>query len=779
MIDRSTIDRIFAAADIVEVVGDFVSLTKKGVNYSACCPFHSEKTPSFVVSPSKGLYKCFGCGKAGNAVNFVMEHEKLLYPDALRWLAKKYSIEIVEKELSPEQKQQNDDRESMMVVNSYAAQWFEEQIHTPKGEAIGLSYMRERGFSDATIKQFGIGYNPEGGDTFSKEAIKIGYQEKFLIDTGLTIIPERGGYYDRFNGRVMFPIHSLSGRVIGFGGRTLRSDKKTAKYLNSPESIVYHKGQTLYGLWQAKKSMVEHDYCILVEGYMDVMRMHQSGICNTVASSGTALTREQVVLIRRFTRNVTVIYDGDPAGIKASLRGIDILLTEGMNVRAVLMPEGDDPDSFARDRSSEQIRQFIETTQQDFVGFKAGILSKDAGDDPIKRAALITDIIQTIALVPEAVDRAMFVRECSRVMDVSEQLLSDEVARRRLSKIDGQQWINSIKKSSGRAEVTGRTHQGYDKNASRSGEGYNAGYENGRAEVLEFNPASRGNIEAQDDYYDPSHDMSESNFGLLDKLKINLDREITTLEDELLSYVINYTYEFFELNSYEPQLDMESEQESKFSVAMTIVEELERDQLNFRGDIQRQTLELYAALLKEQDNLSCQDTFLPENSNDEIADNFDNYDNFGNEATETSSILTYDQDQLLNQDRATTPQEQDPDNSTKADNKHQMLLQRIVAQGQPEVVEYVTNHVFEHSKYVLSLLWDKNEVAQMSLHDRLSIAIPRALDTYKHKIVNIMIQDLMAEIQIAEADKQLELLMRIKQLNELKNSICKQYDRIN
>lgn len=431
MIDKATIDRIFSAADIVEVVGDFITLKRKGVNYTACCPFHSEKTPSFMVSPTKGLYKCFGCGKGGSSVNFVMEHEKLTYPEALRWLAKKYSIEIEERTQTAEEQERNNDRESMLVLNSWAEKYFEEQMaDTEAGRAVGLSYFRERGFTDQTIKTFALGYCPEAGakDAMSRQAIKEGFQEKFLEHTGLTIIREQDhSYYDRFAGRVIFPIHSLSGRTIGFGGRTMRSDKKTAKYLNSPQSEIYDKSHTLYGIFQAKKAITAANRCILVEGYTDVMQMHQSGVENVVASSGTSLTIEQVRLIKRFTRNVTVIYDGDSAGIKASLRGIDIILAEGLTVRVVPLPEGDDPDSFARGRSCADLTRYIEEHEEDFLSFKTRILLADTSD-PIARAELINDIVRSIAVIPDAIAREVYIGECSRSMDISAEVLSRSVA---------------------------------------------------------------------------------------------------------------------------------------------------------------------------------------------------------------------------------------------------------------------------------------------------------------------------------------------------------------
>ncbi len=437
MIDRATVDRIVAAADIVEVVGDFISLKKRGTNYTACCPFHNEKTPSFSVNPARGLYKCFGCGKGGGVVSFVMEHEKLNYPESLKWLAKKYGIEVEEVQLTEAQIERNNDRESMLVLNSWADSYFSNQLfHSNEGRSIGLSYFIERGFSQSTLKTFSLGYCPETGnrDSMTRAALTEGYQEKFLEATGLTIMRESGNrYYDRFSGRVIFPIHSLTGRIIGFGGRTMSTDKKTAKYLNSPQSEIYDKSHTLYGIFQAKKSIVQENKCILVEGYTDVMQMHQSGIKNVVASSGTSLTEMQVKLIKRFTLNVTVIYDGDSAGIKASLRGIDMLLKEGLSVRVVPLPEGDDPDSFAKSRSSSELSAYIEGHEEDFLQFKTHILLSDAKNDPAQRAMVIGEIVSSIAVIPDDITREVYIKECSRAMDISYEVLSREVVRKIIS----------------------------------------------------------------------------------------------------------------------------------------------------------------------------------------------------------------------------------------------------------------------------------------------------------------------------------------------------------
>ena len=436
MIDPETVDRIYAAANIVDIVSDYVTLRRKGVNYVACCPFHNEKTPSFVVSPAKGLFKCFGCGKGGNAVTFLMEHESLTYPEALKMVAKRYGIEVHEKELSEEEVRRNDDRESMFALNGWAAEYFANYLHhEAEGMNVGMSYFRRtRGLTDATIRKFGLGFCPAKGDRMSQAALAAGYKREFLLSTGLSLVSERdGSLYDRFRDRVIFPVHNISGRIVAFGGRTLRTDKAVAKYQNSPESEIYSKKRELYGLYFAKRAIQQQDYAILVEGYLDVISMHQAGIENVVASSGTSLTTDQIRLLGRFTRNITVIYDGDSAGIHASLRGIDMILKEGMNVRVVLLPEPEDPDSFARSHTAAEVQAYIRDNERDFLEFKANLLLHDAEGDPIRKAALIGDMVQSIAQIPDAIQRSVFIKECARIMDIDEQILISEVARKRLT----------------------------------------------------------------------------------------------------------------------------------------------------------------------------------------------------------------------------------------------------------------------------------------------------------------------------------------------------------
>ena len=449
MIDRDTIDRIYAAADIVEVISDYVTLKKKGVNYQACCPFHNEKTPSFVVSPSKGLFKCFGCSKGGNAVSFVMEHENISYPEALKIVAKKYGIEVKEREETEEDVRRNNDRESMFMLNSWASDYFVERLHnSDEGISVGLSYFRQaRGFSEATIRKFGLGFCPSGGDTMTQAALRAGYKEEFLLSTGLSIKREGdGAVFDRFRERVMFPVHNVSGRIVAFGGRTLRTDKKVAKYQNSPESEIYSKSREIYGLYFAKKAIQQQNYAIMVEGYTDVISMHQSGVENVVASSGTSLTTEQIRLLSRFTKNITVMYDGDAAGQKASLRGIDMILKEGLNVRVVLLPVEDDPDSFARTHSAEEVHQYIKQNSQDFISYKARLLLTDAGNDPIKRSEVARDIVQSIAEIPDSIQRSFYIKECAKIMNMSEDILVTEVAKKRVNSLGNKEASDFIQR---------------------------------------------------------------------------------------------------------------------------------------------------------------------------------------------------------------------------------------------------------------------------------------------------------------------------------------------
>lgn len=434
MIDQPTIDRILDAAQIYDVVSDFVTLRKRGVNYVGLCPFHDDKTPSFYVSPAKGLCKCFACGKGGNVVHFIMEHEQMSYPEALKYLAKKYGIEIKERELSSEEKIAQSERESLFIVNNFARDYFQNILKNHiDGRSIGMAYFRSRGFRDDIIEKFQLGYCTESHDALAQEALKKGYKKDYLVKTGLCYETDDHRLRDRFWGRVIFPVHTLSGKVVAFGGRVLAGATKgvKVKYVNSPESEIYHKSNELYGIYFAKQAIMKQDRCFLVEGYTDVISMHQSGIENVVASSGTALTPGQIRMIHRFTNNMTVLYDGDAAGIKASIRGIDMLLEEGMNVKVCLLPDGDDPDSFARKHNATEFQNFIQENETDFIRFKTNLLLEDAGKDPIKRAELIGNLVQSISIIPEAIVRDVYIKECAQLLHVEDKLLVSEVAKRR------------------------------------------------------------------------------------------------------------------------------------------------------------------------------------------------------------------------------------------------------------------------------------------------------------------------------------------------------------
>ena len=430
MISKATIDAVFETARVEEVIGDFVQLKRAGSNFKGLSPFSDEKSPSFMVSPVKQIWKDFSSGKGGNAIAFIMEHEHFSYPEAIRYLAKKYNIEIEETEQSSEEKEQAGEKESMYLVSEFAQKYFQNlMMNTDEGKSIGYSYFKERGFTADTIKKFGLGYSSETWDAFTKEALSQAYKLEYLDKVGLTILREDGRHLDRFKGRVMFPIQSMSGRVLGFGGRILSNDKKAAKYLNSPESEIYHKSKVLYGIFHAKQAIAKQDNCFLVEGYTDVIQMHQAGIENVVASSGTALTADQIRLINRLTKNITVLFDGDAAGLRASIRGIDLILEEGMNVKVCTFPDGDDPDSFAKKTPLDELMAYLDNNAMDFIQFKASLLMKEAKNDPIKKAELIRDMVMSISKIPDRIKREVYIKECSRIMDISEEVLFNTLAQ--------------------------------------------------------------------------------------------------------------------------------------------------------------------------------------------------------------------------------------------------------------------------------------------------------------------------------------------------------------
>ncbi len=460
MIDHNTVQQILDTADIVDVVSDFVSLKKRGANWIGLCPFHNDRRPSFYVSRAKGICKCFACGEGGSAVNFIMKHEQLSYPEALRYLARKYHIEIQEKELTDEEKQAQSEREAMLMLNEWACDYFEKQLHdTQAGQDIGLSYFRQRGFNDATLKEFRLGYSSEGYDDFFKAAVAQGFNPQLLYDVGLCIPGDHGGH-DRFRGRVMFPIMNIAGKVIAFGGRTLKKDKNVAKYVNSPESLIYSKRDVIYGLYQAKREISKQDKCYIVEGYADVISMHQAGFKNVIASSGTALTEGHIHAIRRFTSNVTEMFDGDEAGVKAAIRGVDMLLKEGLNIKVLPLPPEDDPDTFVRAHSFAEVEEYIKQNEVDFINFKTSVVLKDAQNDPIKRTAAITDVVKSIAIIPDEIARMVYAKECSNLFGMDEKTILRQIKQYRNKFLE--QWRKERQQQQAREQRMADTAQGDD-----------------------------------------------------------------------------------------------------------------------------------------------------------------------------------------------------------------------------------------------------------------------------------------------------------------------------
>ena len=585
MIDQATIDRILDAAQIVDVVSDFVTLRKRGVNYVGLCPFHNEKTPSFSVSPSKGLCKCFSCGKGGNAVHFIMEHEQMSYPEALRYLARKYGIEIKERELTDEEKQAQSERESLFIVNNFARDYFQNILKNhADGRSIGMAYFRSRGFRDDIIEKFQLGYSTESHDALAQEALKKGYKKDFLVKTGLCYETDDHRLRDRFWGRVIFPVHTLSGKVVAFGGRVLAGATKgvKVKYVNSPESEIYHKSNELYGIYFAKQAIVKQDRCFLVEGYTDVISMHQSGVENVVASSGTALTPGQIRMIHRFTNNMTILYDGDEAGIHASLRGIDMLLEEGMNIKVCLLPDGDDPDSFARKHNATEFQAFIQENETDFIRFKTNLLLGSAGTDPIKRAELIGSLVQSISIIPEAIVRDVYIKECAQLLHVEDKLLVSEVAKRREKQAEQQ---------AERAERERRAANAARENAEAGGNGNNA-------DMPPSEPASQQGSDYPPENVPPSDfpGVAPPPFSQQEETYVSFipqegkeGQEFYKYERLILQMVVRYGERVM------CNVSNEEGQEVPITVIEYIVDDLKEDDLAFHNPLHRQLLAEAAA----------------------------------------------------------------------------------------------------------------------------------------------------------------------------------------
>ena len=585
MIDQATIDRILDAAQIVDVVSDFVTLRKRGVNYVGLCPFHNEKTPSFSVSPSKGLCKCFSCGKGGNAVHFIMEHEQMSYPEALRYLARKYGIEIKERELTNEEKQAQSERESLFIVNNFARDYFQDILKNhADGRSIGMAYFRSRGFRDDIIEKFQLGYSTESHDALAQEALKKGYKKDFLVKTGLCYETDDHRLRDRFWGRVIFPVHTLSGKVVAFGGRVLAGATKgvKVKYVNSPESEIYHKSNELYGIYFAKQAIVKQDRCFLVEGYTDVISMHQSGVENVVASSGTALTPGQIRMIHRFTNNMTILYDGDEAGIHASLRGIDMLLEEGMNIKVCLLPDGDDPDSFARKHNATEFQAFIQENETDFIRFKTNLLLGSAGTDPIKRAELIGSLVQSISIIPEAIVRDVYIKECAQLLHVEDKLLVSEVAKRREKQAEQQ---------AERAERERRAANAARENAEAGGNGNNADAPAPQSASQQGSDYPPENVPPSDfpDAAPPPFSQQEEAYVSFIPQEGKEGQEFYKYERLILQMVVRYGERVM------CNVSNEEGQEVPITVIEYIVNDLKEDDLAFHNPLHRQLLAEAAA----------------------------------------------------------------------------------------------------------------------------------------------------------------------------------------
>lgn len=576
MIDKDTIDKIFDAARVEEVVGEFVTLKKAGSNFKGLSPFSNEKTPSFVVSPAKGIWKDFSSGKGGNVVSFLMEAEQMSYPEALRWLAAKYNIEIVEKEKTPEEQEKANKRESLFLVSKFAEEYFIEQLHeSEEGKNIGLSYFHERGFRDDIIKKFGLGYSPDEWEAFTKAALGAGYKAEYLVEAGL-IKQKEERRYDFFKGRIIFPIHNLTGRAIGFGARTLKTDKKTPKYLNSPETDIYNKSRVLYGIYQGKAAISKADNCFLVEGYTDVISLHQSGIENVVASSGTALTKEQIRLINRYTKNITILYDGDAAGIRASFRGIDLILEEGMNVKVILFPDGEDPDSFARSKSSSELEAFLDENKKDFIVFKTDLLIEETSNDPIKRASLVHEIVNSIALIPDMITRQVYLQECSRLLDIPEQTLINELNKVRRKKVNKQS----------------------------------------------------ANKKPDDHFLAPHPDEPPPDFGepystfvkekVVTEPQITEDKKLAFQESDVIRILLHYGHYMIPMKFAHPEKPDEKE-EYHIPIAHFIIVSLEEDQVKFKNPTFQKIVDYYAERLAEDEDAIPSDKELCQHQDPDIA----------------------------------------------------------------------------------------------------------------------------------------------------------------
>lgn len=739
MIDHNTVQQILDAADIVDVVSDFVSLKKRGANWIGLCPFHNDRRPSFYVSRAKGICKCFACGEGGSAVNFIMKHEQLSYPEALRYLARKYHIEIQEKELTDEEKQAQSEREAMLMLNEWACAYFEKQLHeTQAGQEIGLAYFKERGFNDATIKEFRLGYSSEGYDDLYKAAIAQGFNPKLLFDVGLCLPDDHGGH-DRFRGRVMFPIMNIAGKVIAFGGRTLRKDKEVAKYVNSPESSIYSKRNVIYGLHQAKREISKEDKCFIVEGYADVISMHQAGFKNVIASSGTALTEGHIHAIRRFTSNVTEMFDGDAAGIKAAIRGVDMLLKEGLNIKVLPLPPEDDPDTFVRAHSHTEVEDYIKQNECDFINFKSGVVLNDAQNDPIKRSAAITDVVKSIALIPDEIARMVYAKECSNLFGFDEQTILRQIKQHRNKYIE--QWHKERQQQQAREQRQAAQQAGGKSPAQQPEPQYDT-------PTLPPTP---------DDFVE-----SDSTHGNgADNRDIAAHNGVDIQEREVIRLIVNYGMCYLTDTQYDDETVRPT------TVLEYINNELLMDQMDFSNRLYKRTFEIAKRFI----------------------------DPYYRDLASFNSQLEKDTREFISQEMVQTddqePLELDSHSLIVAqENKEKSIQAKANATAMKKLMDF-------SSSYLMKLLCsiDDDQVRQLAcelatdnlpqlskIHtkytviveerDRLRSIVPERLYNWKNALLIIKINEVKAQIASAAADQLPQLLERLQELYSVRHQLA-------
>lgn len=739
MIDHNTVQQILDAADIVDVVSDFVSLKKRGANWIGLCPFHNDRRPSFYVSRAKGICKCFACGEGGSAVNFIMKHEQLSYPEALRYLARKYHIEIQEKELTDEEKQAQSEREAMLMLNEWACAYFEKQLHeTQAGQEIGLSYFKERGFNDATIKEFRLGYSSEGYDDLYKAAIAQGFNPKLLFDVGLCLPDDHGGH-DRFRGRVMFPIMNIAGKVIAFGGRTLRKDKEVAKYVNSPESSIYSKRNVIYGLHQAKREISKEDKCFIVEGYADVISMHQAGFKNVIASSGTALTEGHIHAIRRFTSNVTEMFDGDAAGIKAAIRGVDMLLKEGLNIKVLPLPPEDDPDTFVRAHSHTEVEDYIKQNECDFINFKSGVVLNDAQNDPIKRSAAITDVVKSIALIPDEIARMVYAKECSNLFGFDEQTILRQIKQHRNKYIE--QWHKERQQQQAREQRQAAQQAGGESPAQQAEPEYDR-------PTLPPTP---------DDFVES--DTTHGNGA--DNRDIAAHNGVDIQEREVIRLIVNYGMCYLTDTQYDDETVRPT------TVLEYINNELLMDQMDFSNRLYKRTFEIAKRFIDPYyRDLASFNSQLEKDTRDFISQEM--------VQTDDQEPLELDSHSLIVAQENKEKSIQAKANATamkKLMDFSSSYLMKLLCSIDDDQVRQLACELATDNLPQLSKIHTKYTVI-VEERDRLLSIVPERLYNWKNALLIIKINEVKAQIASAAADQLPQLLEHLQELYSVRHQLA-------